>query len=174
MKNSNLQNMDNMSSLMENSDTLIKHFEESANENETLLNVYEANIKDQLQTTINQHSIAGAVAGALPTFGVATTLNLIVLHYRLSKIIDLPVMKNLDKLIAPVLKSIKFAFIKCAILLAIIKVFVSGLEFTGIGTIPGIVIGIIVGFYFSQKAGASFANEIKSFVCSNGEYEKSL
>lgn len=152
---------------MENSDALINHFEQSANENETLLSIYETDIKDQLQTTINQHSISGAVAGALPTLGLATTLNLIILHYRLSKVIDLPIMKNLDKLVAPVLKSIKFAFVKHAILLGIIKVFVSALEFTGIGTIPGIVIGIIVGFHFTQKAGASFANEIKIFVCNH-------
>ena len=174
MKNSNLQNMDNISSLMENSDTLIKHFEESANENETLLNVYEANIKDQLQTIINQHSLSGAVAGALPTFGIATTINLIILYRRLLEVIDLPVMKNLDKLVAPVLKSVKYAFVKRAILLGIIKIFVSTSTITIVGAIPGIAVGIIAGFYFSQKAGASFANEIKNFVCSNGEYEKSL
>ena len=76
-------------------------------------------------------------------------------------------MKNLGKLVAPVLKSIRYAFIKCAILLGILKIFVSTSEITVVGAIPGIAVGIIAGFYFSQKAGAAFANEIKYFVCSN-------
>ncbi len=99
--------------------------------------------------------------------GIATTLNIIILYQRLSRIIDLPIMKNFDKILPPIISSIRFAFIKNAILLALVKIVVTGLEASGAGALVGIVIGVFMGFNFTQKAGVKFANGIKDFVNSN-------
>lgn len=163
MENNKLR-MINDTAVSKTTDKLSDYFAKSAQENESLLNVYESNIKDELKTVINQHSILGAIAGALPTFGIATTINIIILYRRLSNVIDLPILKNLDKLIAPVINSIKLAFIKNAILLGLIKVFVTFLEASGVAAPIGIIIGVVMGYNISNKAGAIFANEIKQFV----------
>lgn len=160
--------MENMSTVVENADIVTNYFADSAQENESLLDIYEKSIKDELKTVINQHSISGIVAGVLPTMGIATTLNLFVLYNRLCKKIDLPIMNNFDKLLVPVMNSIKFAFYKNAILLGIIKIVVTGLEGTGIGLPVGILVGGFMGYNFSNKAGAAFANKIKDFVDDNG------
>ena len=145
MENNNPVKMENMSTVVEHADIVTNYFADSAQENDSLLAVYEKSVKDELKTVINQHSISGIVAGVLPTFGIATTLNLFVLYNRLCKKIDLPIMNNFDKLLVPVMNSIKFAFIKNAILLGIIKIFVSGLEGTGIGLPVGILVGGFMG-----------------------------
>ena len=116
MRSVNLENnklrMINDTTVSRTADKLSDYFAKSAQENESLLSVYESNIKDELKTVINQHSVLGAIAGALPTLGIATTINIIILYRRLSNVIDLPIMKNLDQLIAPIINSIKLAFIK--------------------------------------------------------------
>ena len=142
------------------SDKLLK----SAEENEKLISTYNDEIKPKLKKIINQHSVAGTIIGPLPTMGVATTINLIMLYGRLIKVLDIPIMQELDKLIAPAISSTKSAFIKYGAILAVIKIFVTGLD-TSIAGIPiGIIGGALGGFYFSNKAGNIFANNIAQFV----------
>lgn len=137
---------------------------DSAKENEELLQTYNDEIKPKLKKIVNQHSVAGTIIGPLPTMGIATTINLVTLYCRLSKVLNIPVMQELDKLIAPAISSTKSAFIKYGVLLAAIKIGITGLDASGVGLPVGIIGGAICGWYFSNKAGNIFANKIADFV----------
>ena len=153
-----------MSNLLSSVTDISNVLKNSAKENEELLQTYNDEIKPKLKTVVNQHSVAGAIIGPLPTMGIATTINLITLYCRLSKALDIPIMQELDKLIAPAISSTKSAFIKYGILLAAIKVGVTGLDVSGVGLPIGIIVGAICGWYFSNKAGNIFANQIADFI----------
>ncbi len=146
--------------VVESIDALTGNLAHSFKENEELLQAYSDDIKPKLKSIINQHSIIGCIAGPLPTMGILTTINLMVLFGRLSKTVNIPIMQELDNLLAPAISSAKSAFIKLAVILALIKIIVTGLDVTGIGLPPGVIVGVICGFYFSNKAGNIFANNI--------------
>lgn len=167
MENDNIIKKDNISTTLKDGNVLSNFIDNAVSENESLLNVYENAIKDKLKTVINQHTISGAVVGILPTMGIATTLNLIVMYHRLSKVIDLPIMKYLDNLLKPTMNSIYKAFVARAMFLGVIKLFVSTMELTGIGIPIGVITGLGAGSILSYKAGAHFANGIKDFVYNN-------
>ena len=137
---------------------------ESAKENEKLISTYNDEIKPKLKSTINQHSILGTIIGPLPTMGIATTINLIILYGRLSRVVDIPIMQELDKLIAPAISSTKSAFIRYGAILAVLKMFVTGLDVSVAGAPIGIIGGAIGGFYFSNKCGNIFAKNIKKII----------
>lgn len=132
----------------------------SAKENDELLSVYNEDVKPKLKSIVNQHSVIGAIIGPLPTMGILTTINLTILYCRLSKVLDIPIMQELDKLIAPAISSTKSAFIKYGIVLAALKIFVTGLDISVAGTPVGIITGAIGSFYFANKCGNIFANNI--------------
>ena len=79
----------------------------TAEENEKLLSVYNDEIKPKLKKIINAHSIAGIFIGPLPTMGIATTINLVIMYGRLSKVLKIPIVQEFDKLISPVISSVK-------------------------------------------------------------------
>ena len=143
---------------------LLNQLANSAEENAQLLDIYDKEIQPKLKTIINQHSLLGAVCGPLPTMGIATTTNLIIAYSRLSKTLDIPVMQELDKLLNPIFKSIKWAFIKTAMFLAVFKIFITGIDMTGVGALAGIIVGAPVGYWFSNKACNMFAHEIGTFM----------
>lgn len=136
----------------------------SAEENERLLNTYNDEIKPKLKKIISQHSALGCIVGPLPTMGIATTINLLTLYARLGKAINVPVFQELDKFIAPAISSTKSAFIKYGMILAALKIFITGLDLSGVGLPVGILSGVICGYFFSNKAGNFFANNISKFV----------
>lgn len=140
---------------------------DSAKENEKLLNVYNDDIKPKLKKIINQHSIAGIFIGPLPTMGIATTINLVTMYGRLSKVLKIPIVQEFDKLIAPVIKSINHAFIKYGIFLAAFKIFITGIDLSGVALPVGIICGALGGYYFSNKAGNCFAKNISEFFNKN-------
>lgn len=142
-------------------DMLSNTLSQSANENEKFIGAYNEEIKPKLKSIVNQHSILGTITGVLPTFGIATTLNLIILYSRLSKVLDIPIIQELDKLISPAISSTKSAFIKYGAFLAVLKLFVTGLEASVAGAPVGLIGGSIGGFYFSNKCGNIFAKNIK-------------
>ena len=143
---------------------LINSLSDSAKENEHLLSIYDNEIKPELKKIITQHSILGAVCGPLPTMGIATTTNLIIAYTRLSNTLDIPIMQEFDKLLKPIFSSIKWAFVKATMFLAVFKVFITGLDLTGIGILAGIVCGAPVGYYFSNKACNMYTHEIGKFI----------
>lgn len=153
-----------MSNIITSTTDLTRILSNSAKENEELLKTYNDEIKPRLKSIINQHSVAGVIIGPLPTMGIATTINLVTLYARLSKVLDIPLMQELDKLIAPAISSTRSAFIKYGLLLAAIKIFVTGLDASGVGLPIGIIGGALSGWYFSNKAGNIFANNIADFV----------
>ena len=153
-----------MSNLLSSATDVTRLLSNSAKENEELLKTYNDDIKPKLKRIINAHSIAGIIIGPLPTMGIATTINLVTLYCRLSKVLEIPIMVELDRLIAPAIKSTKSAFIKYGVMLAAIKVFVTGLDASGVGLPVGIIGGALSGWYFSNKAGNIFANNIADFV----------
>ena len=152
-----------LTSAMDLSNVLSK----SAEENEKLLNAYNDEIKPKVKKIINQHSLLGCFIGPLPTMGIATTINLVTLYGRLIKVLDIPIMQELDKFIAPAISSTKSAFIRYGVILALIKVFVTGLDTSTVGLPVGIIGGVISGWYFSNKAGNIFANNIAKFFDEN-------
>ncbi len=158
-----------MSNIINSATDISRILSNSAKENEELLKTYNDEIKPRLKSIINQHSVAGVIIGPLPTMGIATTINLVTLYARLSKVLDIPLMQELDKLIAPAISSTRSAFIKYGLLLAAIKIFVTGLDASGVGLPIGIIGGALSGWYFSNKAGNIFANNIADFVLDKTE-----
>ena len=150
--------------LIDSTEIISNTLSKSAEENDKLISAYNDEIKPKLKSIINQHSILGTIIGPLPTMGIATTINLIILYGRLSKVVDIPIIQELDKLIAPAISSTKSAFIKYGAILAVIKLFVTGLDVSVAGAPIGVIGGAIGGFYFSNKSGNIFANNIKNFV----------
>ena len=150
--------------LIDSTEIMSNTLSKSAEENDKLISAYNDEIKPKLKSTINQHSILGTIIGPLPTMGIATTINLITLYGRLSKVLDIPIIQELDKLIAPAISSTKSAFIKYGAILAVIKFFVTGLDASVAGAPIGFIGGAIGGFYFSNKCGNIFANNIKKFI----------
>ena len=156
--------MSNIISTATSATDLTNLLSNSAKENEELLKAYNNDIKPKLKKIISQHSALGCIVGPLPTMGIATTINLTILFGRLSKVLEIPIMQELDKLVAPAILAIKSAFIKYGVMLAAIKIFITGLDLTGVGLPVGIISGVICGWYFSNKAGNIFANNIAKFV----------
>ena len=150
--------------LIDSTEIISNTLSKSAEENDKLISAYNDDIKPKLKSIINQHSILGTIIGPLPTMGIATTINLIILYGRLSKVVDIPIIQELDKLIAPAISSTKSAFIKYGAILAVIKLFVTGLDVSVAGAPIGVIGGAIGGFYFSNKCGNIFANNIRNFV----------
>ena len=136
-----------MSNIITSATDLSRILSNSAKENEELLKTYNDEIKPRLKSIINQHSLAGVIIGPLPTMGIATTINLITLYGRLSKVLDIPIMQELDKLIAPAISSTRSAFMA-----------------SGVGLPVGIIGGALSGWYFSNKSGNIFAKNIADFV----------
>lgn len=139
----------------------------SAEENGKLLSVYDDEIKPKLRKIINQHSIAGIFIGPLPTMGIATTINLVIMYGRLSKVLSIPIVQEFDKLISPVISSVKWAFIKYGAVLAAFKIFITGLDFSGVGLPVGVIGGALGGYFFSNQAGSNFAKNIADFFDKN-------
>ena len=168
-----------MSNLLSSVTDISNVLKNSAKENEELLQTYNDEIKPKLKTVVNQHSVAGAIIGPLPTMGIATTINLITLYCRLSKALDIPIMQELDKpgrdprqdyevfefdKSVTSINDLKEGMVLPGILLAAIKVGVTGLDVSGVGLPIGIIAGAICGWYFSNKAGNIFANQIANFI----------
>ena len=143
---------------------VVQELSKSAEENEQLISIYNDELKPKIKSIVNQHSLIGTLIGPLPTMGIATTINLLTLYGRLSKVVDLPIIQELDKIIAPAISSTKSAFIKYGVLLALIKLIVTGLDASVTGAPVGIIGGALGGFYFSNKCGNIFAHNIKEFV----------
>lgn len=156
-----------MSNIITSAVDLSNIMSNSAKENEKLLNAYNEEIKPKLRKIINQHSIAGIFVGPLPTMGIATTINLVTMYGRLSKVLNIPIVQEFDKLISPVIKSINWAFIKYGVLLAAFKVFITGLDLSGVGLPVGVICGAFGGYCLSNKAGNSFAKNIAEFFNKN-------
>lgn len=152
-----------MSNLITSAVDLSRIMRNSAKENEELLSVYNDEIKPKLKKVINQHSIAGIFVGPLPTFGVATTINLAIMYGRLSKTLKIPIVQEFDHLISPVISSTTWGYAKYTALLFVYKWFISGLDLSGVGLPVGIVGGALGGYFLSNKAGNSFAKNISDF-----------
>ena len=140
----------------------------SAKENDELLKIFDKEVRPKLKSVIGQHSLAGVVAGVLPTYGIATSLNLIIMYTRLCKVIDIPVIQELDKLLPPVISSIRGAFFKGGAVLVPIKWLVSTGEISIVGLPPALVVGALAGFFISNKVGNIFSHEIGDMVHSIG------
>ena len=113
---------------------------------------------------MTQHKIVGGVAGALPTLGIATTLNLIVLYVRLSKAVNMEVLVEFDELFSKAIRASGGAFIALGVALVGIKFIVTALEVSGIGLPPGLLAGAISGAFLTHKAGLNFANNVSKMV----------
>ena len=133
-------------------------------EKDKLLAVYNESIKGDVEKIINQHKISGAFAGPLPTHGLLTSINMIVLYRRLSKVLDIEAMKKLDALVANALSSSKWAFVKLGTSLFLIKQAVSLLDETAVAAPIGIALGLFCGYKFTHRAGLQFANNVSKMV----------
>ena len=156
-----------MSNIITSAVDLSRIMANTAEENEKILNAYNEEIRPKLRSIINQHSIIGIFIGPLPTMGIATTINLVMMYGRLSKILKIPIVQEFDKLISPVISSIKWAFIKYGAVLAAFKIFITGLDLSGVGLPVGIIGGAVGGYYFSNQAGNIFAKGIADFFNKN-------
>ena len=145
-------------------DMITGELEKSGRETEKLLAVYNDTIKNQLKSIVTQHKIVGGVAGALPTLGIATTLNLIVLYVRLSKAVNMEVLVEFDELFSKAIRASGGAFIALGVVLVGIKFIVTALEVSGIGLPPGLLAGAISGAFLTHKAGLNFANNVSKMV----------
>ena len=110
---------------------------------------------------MTQHKIVGGIAGALPTLGIATTLNLIVLYVRLSKAVNMEILVEFDELFSKAIRASSGAFIALGVALVGIKFIVTALEVSGIGLPPGLLAGAISGAFFTHKVGLNFANNVR-------------
>ena len=156
-----------MSNIITSAVDLSRIMANTAEENEKILNAYNDEIKPKLKKIINTHSIAGIFIGPLPTMGIATTINLAIMYGRLSKVLKIPIVQEFDKLISPVISSVKWAFIKYGAVLAAFKIFVTGLDLSGVGLPVGLVGGAIGGYFLSNQAGNNFAKNIADFFNKN-------
>lgn len=145
-------------------DMMTRGLEQSSRETEKLLAVYNDTIKNKLKSIVTQHKIVGGVAGALPTLGIATTLNLIVLYVRLSKAVNMEVLVEFDELFSKAIRASGGAFIALGVALVGIKFIVTALEVSGIGLPPGLLAGAISGAFLTHKAGLNFANNVSKMV----------
>lgn len=145
-------------------DMITGGLEKSGRETEKLLAVYNDTIKNKLKSIVTQHKIVGGVAGALPTLGIATTLNLIVLYVRLSKAVNMEVLVEFDELFSKAIRASGGAFIALGVALVGIKFIVTALEVSGIGLPPGLLAGAISGAFLTHKAGLNFANNVSKMV----------
>lgn len=146
------------------SDVIINDVAAGTKERDELLSVYNDQIKDKISVIVNQHKMIGAVAGPLPTHGILTSINLIVLYSRLSKIVDVKVMRDLDAFLGKALSSCKWSFLKLGTQLAVIKQVVSFMDESVVAAPLGIIIGLWCGYKFTHRAGLSFAKEIDEMV----------
>ena len=145
-------------------DMIAGGLEKSSRETEKLLAVYNDTIKNKLKSIVTQHKIVGGVAGALPTLGIATTLNLIVLYVRLSKAVNMEILVEFDELFSKAIRASGGAFIALGVALVGIKFIVTALEVSGIGLPPGLLAGAISGAFLTHKAGLNFANNVSKMV----------
>lgn len=146
------------------SDVIINDIAAGTKERNELLSVYNDQIKDKISKIVNQHKIAGAIAGPLPTHGILTSVNLIVLYSRLSSTLDVKVMQELDAVVGKVLSSCKWSFLKLGTQLAIIKQFVSFMDESVIALPLGVALGLWCGYKFTHRAGLGFASKIDELV----------
>ena len=146
------------------SDMMIGSIANGTQERDQLLRAYNEQVKEKITGIVNQHKILGAIAGPLPTHGILTTLNMIVLYSRLSSVVDIKVMQQLDDILAKALSSVKWSFVKLAVQLAVIKQVVSVLDETVIAAPLGIIIGLYCGYRFTHRAGLKFADKVSEMV----------
>ena len=145
-------------------DLMAGELEKGIRERDELLSVYNESVKGRISKIVNQHKIFGGIAGPLPTHGVLTTLNLIVLYRRLGKAVDIKVMQELDAMLSKAISASRWSFVKLGGSLVAIKQIVSFLDYSMIAAPLGIVMGAYCGFKFTHRAGLNFAKNISSMV----------
>ena len=145
-------------------DMMANNIEKGARERDELLSVYDESIKVKISKIVNQHKIAGALAGRLPTHGILTTLNLIILYNRLGSAVDIKTMQELDSLLSKAISASKKSFFKLGASLFVLKQVVSVLDESIIGAPLGLAVGLFCGYKFTHWAGLSFAKNISDMV----------
>ena len=145
-------------------DMVAGEIEKGTRERDELLSVYNESVKGKISSIVNQHKLIGAAVGPLPTHGVLTTINMIVLYRRLGGAVDIKVMQELDALIGRAVSASRWSFIKLGTSLFLIKQAVSILDELVVSAPIGIVAGLICGYKFTHWAGLNFAKNISNMV----------
>lgn len=145
-------------------DMVAGEIEKGARERDELLSVYNESVKGKISSIVNQHKIVGAIAGPLPTHGVLTTINMIVLYRRLGGVVDIKVMQELDAMLSKAISASRWSFAKLGTFLFAIKQVVSILDFSVIAAPLGIIMGAFCGYKFTHRAGLNFAKNISNMV----------
>lgn len=145
-------------------DMVAGEIEKGTRERDELLSVYNESVKGKISSIVNQHKIAGAIAGPLPTHGVLTTINMIVLYRRLGGVVDIKVMQELDAMLSKAISASRWSFVKLGTSLFAIKQVVSILDFSVFAAPLGIIMGAFCGYKFTHRAGLNFAKNISNMV----------
>jgi len=145
-------------------DMVAGEIEKGTRERDELLSVYNESVKGKISSIVNQHKIAGAIAGPLPTHGVLTTINMIVLYRRLGGVVDIKVMQELDAMLSKAISASRWSFVKLGTSLFAIKQVVSILDFSVFAAPLGVIMGAFCGYKFTHRAGLNFAKNISNMV----------
>ena len=145
-------------------DMVAGEIEKGTRERDELLSAYNESVKGKISSIVNQHKIAGAIAGPLPTHGVLTTINMIVLYRRLGGVVDIKVMQELDAMLSKAISASRWSFVKLGTSLFAIKQVVSILDFSVFAAPLGVIMGAFCGYKFTHRAGLNFAKNISNMV----------